>query len=226
MDIKTIKEKKAYERSAVKYQEDKIRRFKWYGANLVDFAILDNEMVNMIPENAKVLEVGCGDGRFAHVLHEKRKDVSYIGIDFIDDNIKLCKELKLKEYSFFVDNYWTALLTYSYDFIVSQGVLFSTTDPQYCNLLFSLLNKASTKGFIVMAIVMPMIGINKEDLALQMENVKETSIAATEFYYKGSKKNEPISKVPVRTNRIFYVIRDNVEDNTTVTSIPEELLNE
>jgi SAM-dependent methyltransferase len=43
--------------------------------------VLSDWCSRLIPVNSKVLDVGCGDGRLAHLIAQKRPDVSIRGID-------------------------------------------------------------------------------------------------------------------------------------------------
>jgi SAM-dependent methyltransferase len=43
--------------------------------------VLSDWCSNLIPFNSKVLDVGCGDGRLARLIADKRPDISICGID-------------------------------------------------------------------------------------------------------------------------------------------------
>jgi SAM-dependent methyltransferase len=43
--------------------------------------VLSDWCSRLIPFNSKVLDVGCGDGRLAHLIADKRPDISICGID-------------------------------------------------------------------------------------------------------------------------------------------------
>jgi SAM-dependent methyltransferase len=45
--------------------------------------VLTRELADLIPQNAKVLDVGCGDGLIALKIQELRPDVSISGIDIM-----------------------------------------------------------------------------------------------------------------------------------------------
>ena len=45
--------------------------------------VLGRALADLIPENAIVLDVGCGDGSLAETVHEQRSDVRVHGIDVL-----------------------------------------------------------------------------------------------------------------------------------------------
>ena len=44
-------------------------------------SVLSDWCSKLIPFNSKVLDVGCGDGRLARLIADKRPDISISGID-------------------------------------------------------------------------------------------------------------------------------------------------
>lgn len=45
--------------------------------------VLSNHLAELLPRNARVLDVGCGDGLLASLIKEKRPDVDIRGIDVV-----------------------------------------------------------------------------------------------------------------------------------------------
>ncbi|MCH9011860.1 MAG: class I SAM-dependent methyltransferase [Proteobacteria bacterium] len=45
--------------------------------------VLSERLAQMLPPNAKVLDVGCGDGSIARLIGERRPDVTISGVDLI-----------------------------------------------------------------------------------------------------------------------------------------------
>lgn len=45
--------------------------------------VLGDALVELLPPNAKVLDVGCGDGLLAYLMRQKRADIEISGIDVL-----------------------------------------------------------------------------------------------------------------------------------------------
>jgi len=45
--------------------------------------VLVDHLALLIPAHARVLDVGCGDGLFAHLIGQKRPDINLMGIDVL-----------------------------------------------------------------------------------------------------------------------------------------------
>jgi SAM-dependent methyltransferase len=45
--------------------------------------VLSGAIAELLPENARVLDIGCGDGLVAHSILQRRKDVTIEGIDVL-----------------------------------------------------------------------------------------------------------------------------------------------
>jgi 2-polyprenyl-3-methyl-5-hydroxy-6-metoxy-1,4-benzoquinol methylase len=42
--------------------------------------VLSGQLARLVPQNARLLDVGCGDGSLTHLLSQKRPDVQAHGI--------------------------------------------------------------------------------------------------------------------------------------------------
>lgn len=105
------KTKEDYNKIADHFSET--RKYPWK-----DFEFLFEE----VPAKSRVLDMGCGNGRFYELLREK-KDVSYIGIDKSDKLIKKAKE-KYPEAEFLVaDGLNLPFKDNRFDFVFSIAVL-------------------------------------------------------------------------------------------------------
>lgn len=221
MDHYTQKQLKAYTKAADKYAPEEMNRFKWYGSTLTKFDKFDFSIIPLIPQNANVLEVGCGNGRFAKKLHQNRKDIRYHGIDIVEKNIEFCNSLNLSGYRFTEKNYWKALAEGDFDFVVSIGVLFTTTDLPYMETLWELLDVKAKRGFLCMAIERDSCiftkdwGLPKDMLNDRMAETIEHSIGFAASFIKDE-------KLPAKFNSLFYIVRDDTK--AVCPEIPDVLL--
>jgi ubiquinone/menaquinone biosynthesis C-methylase UbiE len=79
-----------------------ITRYSWLEAYLYDRFIapvvmeisreLSEEFAGQVPENAEVLDVGCGGGQFAIQLSELRNDVNVTGLDLSPGQIRRARK--------------------------------------------------------------------------------------------------------------------------------------
>lgn len=59
------------------------------------------DVLNLVRDQSKILDIGCGPGQFAKMLSDSNKQITYLGVDFSDVAIKKCMDLKLPDnYSF------------------------------------------------------------------------------------------------------------------------------
>jgi len=221
MDEKTKKEFESYSRGANKYNENSPARFKWYKYTEEEMIQHYCALSDLISPDAKsILEIGCGSGGLAEIILQKRPDISYRGFDIVPKNIEDAK-LRCPSLNFHVGNYWDELnKSVNWDFIVSCGVLFSTTDPKYVPILFDLMDSVSEKGFVVMALRFSTQGITSKTLEEKMQAAIKTSTGQIKYYYKGKRAflNQPL----IRRNHPFFLWRDGT--TARKPKIPEILL--
>ncbi len=48
--------------------------------------LLSDHLANLLPQDAKLLDVGCGDGTITHLIEQKRSDIKAQGIDVLVRN--------------------------------------------------------------------------------------------------------------------------------------------
>ena len=84
--------------------------------------VLGAEIARLIPANASVLDVGCGDGFLGRKLMDQRPDISLMGIDTLK---RPHARIPIAEY----DGKKIPHLNRSYDVVMFVDVLHHTSDP-------------------------------------------------------------------------------------------------
>ena len=116
----TSKEKVRQFYDSVAEKQVKTRRRNWYYHRY-----LEKKFAFMIPENSKVLEVGCGTGELLHAV----KPSVGVGIDFAENMIAQARQLfpKLQFYASDVDD---LKLNESFDYVIISDVMHILYDIQ------------------------------------------------------------------------------------------------
>lgn len=83
---------------------------------------LANHLAELIPENARVLDVGCGNGHLAKLISQIRPDVEVTGIDVL---IRTDCHIKVTEF----DGKTIPYADRSFDTVMLVDVLHHTEDP-------------------------------------------------------------------------------------------------
>lgn len=223
MDDYTKKDLKTFTRAAKRYPIDHPLRLAWYGHTSEEMKKIYEGLSNLVPQNVtNILEPGVGCGGLAEAIMKKRPDIVYQGFDLIPDNVEACKKI-LPKMIVWEDNYWNVMTRHNrdWDFIISNGVLFSCTDLKYRPLLFDLLDAVSPKGFIVSALRgnNERGGISSDVLEEKIEKCLSNSIGLDQYYYKGKRDFLPSSLL--KWHSIFYVFREGTK--AKMPDIPEIL---
>ncbi len=84
--------------------------------------VLSERLANLIPEHARVLDVGCGDGSISHRIQETRQDVYIEGLE-----VMLRQEVAIPVTEF--DGHRIPFDSKSFDVVMLVDVLHHTEDP-------------------------------------------------------------------------------------------------
>jgi len=216
MDELERKHYKDYKGTSKKYKTEP-QRYKW-NISMEDMLVIDKEIVSLVPPNARVLEVGCGDGRLAGRLMATSDSIkSYLGIDLVQESLDDAVKRNIRNTQFIRANYWDVLLEDSpdWDFVISEGVLFTCTNPKYKSLLMNLLDNTAEKGFFVLSVLS--LKPKSEDLQKSFKN----SVGITDCYLKG--KRDRFLFEERLWNHPFWIVRSGIK-NKQIPEIPKELL--
>ncbi|HTX86850.1 MAG TPA: class I SAM-dependent methyltransferase [Candidatus Nanoarchaeia archaeon] len=109
-------------------------------------------LLQKVELGAKVLDVGCGNGRLLKVLAERH--AKYIGVDQSESLIKICRD-KYPEYKFAVEDILNLgeLPEYDFDYVFCIAVLHHLPSADLrLQALKQLKNKIKTNGKIILSV--------------------------------------------------------------------------
>ena len=114
-----------------------------------------NGVISLIPAGVtKVLEIGCGDGEFGHLLAAARPSIQYQGLDLSLEMMEQAVVTKnAVTLSVEAGNFWEYLTEVAgdWDFIVSVRCLFDDSAYVGDRELLQLVDSKAPKGFIIVA---------------------------------------------------------------------------
>jgi len=87
-------------------------------------------ILRIIPEGARVLDLGCGDGTLLYRL-QKNNNVSGFGVEISEDGVSRCVEKGLYCYQADIDEGLTDYRENSFDYIILNQTIQSTKRPEY-----------------------------------------------------------------------------------------------
>ncbi len=177
---------------ALLHPDDWEKRFNWDsqaddgsdGFTQAEMDAIYAEIIAKIPAGVtRVLDLGCGDGRFGALLKTLKPGVEYRGVDFVPENIEAARTNN-PTLNFDMGNAWEYLTSadQDWDFIVSVGCLFSNTGEH--DRMFKLLDSRSPRGFIVLV---DSNLLSDDYVTEQMEGVAAASTRLAESYATGNR---------------------------------------
>lgn len=87
-------------------------------------------VLDEIPANAKVLDLGCGDGSLLVMLQEKKK-VKGFGVEISEEGVSLCVEKGLYCYQADIDDGLSDYKDDSFDYVILNQTIQNTKRPDY-----------------------------------------------------------------------------------------------
>jgi len=89
-----------------------------------------NLIISIIPENSRVLDLGCGDGLLLERL-EKEKKIKGFGVEISEDGLSKCVERGLYCYQADIDEGLKDYKSNSYDFVIINQTIQNTKRPDF-----------------------------------------------------------------------------------------------
>ncbi len=88
------------------------------------------QIINIIEENSRVLDLGCGDGELLHLLWERKK-VYGLGIDISTDEVLKCIKKGVSVIQEDIDEGLEKIKDDSYDYVILSETLQAVKRPDY-----------------------------------------------------------------------------------------------
>ena len=164
---------KAYEK---RYQQVYNNNYLWSSRKPTDEVITTIENEN-IKKDAKILEIGCGEGRDAIFLLEKNYNV--LAIDYSNTVIEKCKELSNYKYpnNFKKFDIINDLLEEKFDFIYSIAVIHMFVSKKHREKFYNFIyNHINQNGLSLIVTMGDGIKEYTSDITKSFNNTKRTII--------------------------------------------------
>ena len=95
-----------------------------------EFKIGYDLVIDEIPEGARVLDLGCGDGTLLKLLHEQKK-VSGFGVEISEEGVSQCVEKGVYCYQADIDEGLSDYRNNSFDYVILNQTIQNTKRPDY-----------------------------------------------------------------------------------------------
>jgi len=170
-----------------------------------------NRISEIIPDNAKVLDVGAGEGLLARVLGKKRKNVIIDGIEPDSYAAGLARSCYRRFYAGTFQDYAGEVFQEKYDFIVLADVIEHTEDP--LSFLQELYSRSSRKTKLILSV--PNIAFGAVRLSLlngEFTYVESGLLGRTHFRFFTLKTlEELVSEAGMHIEKLFFLQRNLFE---------------
>lgn len=108
-------------------------------------------LMSIVSSGYKVLNIGCGDGKFESLLPSFPLKVSYEGMDFAPKSVKILKE-KFSSFNFWIGDITKSRLPKKYDIICIFEVLEHISDKYTFSVIKKIFSSTRKGGFLLVAV--------------------------------------------------------------------------
>ena len=101
----------------------------------------------IIPSNAKILDIGCGNGNTLEVISKKYADFHLVGVDYTSEMVNIAKERLLPNVEFYQGD--VRALSFSdetFDLVISERCVINVMDWNDQKVAITQINRVLNKG--------------------------------------------------------------------------------